>query len=97
MTGEVKHPLPEGERGGVGYSEFRIPHSELRLLPFHEPFIGKGEELIGMDCHAPDLVAVRGEVRKRPEIGIGILLRPDRMQLAVDGPGTRPLSRTATP
>src|SRR5882762_1208635 len=51
-----------------------------------EPLVGEREELVRVDLHAPQLLVVRAVVGERPKEGVGLLLREDRVQLAVDRP-----------
>src|SRR5689334_3307012 len=62
------------------------PSHSLLLARRNEPLVREREELVRVDLHVPQLLVVRTVVGERPEKGVGLLLRQDRVQLAVDRP-----------
>src|SRR2546430_1636383 len=59
--------------------------TSLLLARGNEPFVGEREELVRVDLHAPHLPVERAVVGECPEESVRLLLREDRVQLAVDG------------
>src|ERR1700704_6366937 len=58
--------------------------TSLLLAGRNEPFVGEREELVRVDLHAAHLPVVRAVVGERPKKSVRLLLRKDRVQLAVD-------------